>query len=84
MAVCANNDVAGAHKTLLGQQGVLHAAVAALVIVGDVLLLGKLARHHHLIGGINIFLRRKVVHAQASRKPLGCSPCRSGRRLARL
>ena len=65
MAVCADDHIAGAHKALLGQQGVFHAAVAALIIVGDVLFLRKLAGHHNLIGRINIFLRRKVVHDQS-------------------
>ena len=48
----------------------LHATVAALVVVGEVLLLGKLAAYEHLVGGINILLRGEVVHDQDNTIPV--------------
>ena len=62
MAVGPDDQIAGAHEPLFGQEGVLHAAVAALIVVNNALFFGKLAADQHLIGGIYIFLRGKVIH----------------------
>ena len=62
MAVRADNQIAGRHKAEFRQQGMFHPAIAALVIMGDILVLCKTAADHHLVGGIDVFLRREVVH----------------------
>ena len=64
VAVRADHEVAGLHEALFGQEGVLDAAVAAFIVVGDVHFLRELAGHHHLIGGIDVLLRGEVVHHQ--------------------
>ena len=65
MAVRADDQVAGGHQPLLGQEGVLHPAVAALVIMGDALLFREVTADQHLIGRINVLLGREVVHDQS-------------------
>ncbi len=70
MAVSADDQIAGAHQPTLGQQGVLHPAVAALIVVGDALLFRKFAADQHLIGRINVFLGREVIHDQGDFLPV--------------
>lgn len=42
----------------------LNACHAAFIVVGDVLLFGKLAAHHNLVGRGNVLGRAEVVHNQ--------------------
>ena len=64
MAVCADNDVAGAHQAQLGQQRVLDAHIAAFVVMGNPHLTGELAGNLDLFGGILVLVGGKMVHDQ--------------------
>ncbi len=59
--VGADDDVAGADHALLGQQRVLDAHAADLVVVRDALLARELAHHLGLLGGLDVLVGRVVV-----------------------
>ena len=62
MAVRADKHISWPDKAAFRQQGVFHATVAALVIVREILFPRKAAAHHDLVGGIDVFLGRKMIH----------------------
>ena len=64
MGVCADDKVAGGNYALLRQEGVLHACDAAFIVMGDILLFGKLAAHHDLVGRGDVLGRAEVIHYQ--------------------
>jgi hypothetical protein len=51
----------GAHHALLGQERVLHAHAADLVVVRDALLAHEVAHHLGLLGGLDVLVGRVVV-----------------------
>ena len=61
----ADDEVAGAHDALLGQQRVLDAHAADLEVVRDALLAGEVARYLGLLGALDVLVRRVVVGHEA-------------------
>ena len=64
VAVRPDHDVAGADQAVLRQDGVFDAHVAALVIVGDVHLAGKIAHDLDLFGRVDVLVGGEVVTDQ--------------------
>lgn len=65
MGVRADNEVTRHHGTGLGQQRVLDAGAALLPVVGDLLLMGKIAHLLGLLGALDVLVGRVVVGHQA-------------------
>lgn len=65
MGVRADDEVAGHHGTGLGQQRVLDAGAALFPVVGDLLLMGKIAHLLGLLGALDVLVGRVVVGHQA-------------------
>ena len=61
MGVGADDSLAGSDQTLFRQQGVLHAHLAYIKEVGDVVLVGKVAGFQAQLGGLDVLARGVVV-----------------------
>ena len=61
VGVGAHNDLAGGAQALLGQQGVLHAHMAHVEEVGDVVLVGKVPGLQAQLGGLDVLAGGVVV-----------------------
>ena len=66
VGVRADDEVAGHHGTDLGQQRVLDAGAALFPVVGDLLLMGKIAHLLGLLGALDVLVGRVVVGHQAN------------------
>ena len=61
VGVGAHDDLAGSAQALFGEQGVLHAHLAYIKEVGDVVLVGKVAGFQAQLGGLDVLARGVVV-----------------------
>ena len=77
VAVGADDEVAGADDALLGQERVLDAHAADLVVVRDSLRADEVAHDLGLLGGLDVLVGRVVVGHQ---RDLGGVPDRARRR----
>lgn len=64
MGIGADDQIARAHDALLGQQRVLDAHAADLVVMRDALLTGEIARLFGLLGAFDVLIRDVVVGNQ--------------------
>ena len=70
MGVGAHNDLAGGAQALLGQQGVLHAHMAHVEEVGDVVLVGKVPGLQAQLGGLDILAGGVVIQNDGDLIPI--------------
>ena len=65
VGVRADHEVTRHHNALLGEKGVLDAHAALFEVVGDLMLVGKVARHLGLLGALDVLVGAVVVRDQA-------------------
>jgi len=78
VAVGTDDEVARDDDALLGEKGVLDAHAALLEVVGDGVLVGEVARHLGLLGGLDVLVGRVVVRHEED-----AGPCQRHLRLSR-
>ena len=70
VAVGADDEVPGNHDPLLGQEGMLDPRLADVVVVGELLLVGKVPHELALLGRIDVLVRGEVVRDEDDLVPV--------------
>ena len=70
MAVGADDAVPRTDQPLFGQEGVLDSHPAHVIKMGHALFMGEFPGLFDLLGGLDVFVRGKVIHHQGHPVPV--------------